>query len=276
LLLAFSLTACVDDGDDGVQGIDGADGVSSFVTCNNVITSNANIAYAAYADSLISAQTMRNVLATFIITPSEANFSSAKQAWLVAREPYGQTEVYRFREGPIDALLPDDTIGEEGDGPEGRINAWPLSEAIIDYVAVVIDGDSGPESAANALNGNVIANTDDYPIINTETIQSIIEFGEDERNVTTGYHAVEFLLWGQDLNEDSSGSGSRDSSGGQRPVTDFAITIGECTSGDIAVTADICARRGDCLLAATDVLIADLTTVVEAWEPNAGVHDNLN
>jgi putative iron-regulated protein len=281
LLLAFSLTACVDDGDDGVQGIDGADGVSgtngtdgvsSFVTRNNVITSNANIAYAAYADSLISAQTMRNVLTTFIITPSEANFSSAKQAWLAAREPYGQTEVYRFREGPIDALLPDGTIGEEGDGPEGRINAWPLGEAIIDYVAVVIDGDSGPESAANALNGNVIANTDDYPIINTETIQSIIEFGEDERNVTTGYHAVEFLLWGQDLNEDSSGSGSRDSSGGQRPVTDFAITIGECTSGDIAVTADICARRGDYLLAATDVLIADLTTVVEAWEPNAGVH----
>ena len=281
LLLAFSLTACVDDGDDGLQGVtgtdgvfgtDGTDGVSRFVTRTDVITSNANIAYAAYADSLISAQTMRNVLANFIAEPSEASLSSAKQAWLAAREPYGQTEVYRFREGPIDALLPDGTLGEDGDGPEGRINAWPLGEAIIDYVAVVVDGDSGPESAANALSGNVIANTADYPIINTETILSIIEFGEDERNVTTGYHAVEFLLWGQDLNEDLSGSGDRDSSGGQRPVTDFAIAMGECTSGDIAVTADICTRRGDYLLAATDVLISDLTTIVEAWEPNAGVH----
>lgn len=281
LLLAFSLTACVDDGDDGLEGVigtdgepgtDGTDGVSRFVTRTDVITSNANIAYAAYADSLISAQTMRNVLATFIADPSEASLSSAKQAWLAAREPYGQTEVYRFREGPIDALLPDGTLGEEGDGPEGRINAWPLGEAIIDYVAVVVDGDSGPESAANALSGNVIANTADYPIINTETILSIIEYGEDERNVTTGYHAVEFLLWGQDLNEDLSGSGNRDSSGGQRPVTDFAIAMGECTSGDIAVTADICTRRGDYLLAATDVLISDLTTIVEAWEPNAGVH----
>ena len=174
LLMAFSLTACVDDGDDGLQGVAGTDGISgtngtngtsSFVTRADVVTSNANIAYAAYADSLISVQTMRKVLTTFIATPSEANLSSAKQAWLAAREPYGQTEVYRFREGPIDALLPDGTIGEEGDGPEGRINAWPLGEAIIDYVAVEVDGDSGPESAANALSGNVIANTADYPTI---------------------------------------------------------------------------------------------------------------
>jgi putative iron-regulated protein len=283
LLLAFSLTACVDDGDDGMKGIDGADGVSgtngtngasNFVTRTDVITSNANIAYAAYADSLISVQTMRDTLATFIAQPTEASFSSAKQSWLASREPYGQTEVYRFRAGPIDAVLADGTMGEDGDGPEGRINAWPLGEAIIDYVAVEVDGDSGPESAANALSGNVIANTTDYPVIDAQTIQGVSEFGEDERKVTIGYHAVEFLLWGQDLNEDSAGSGNRDSSGGQRPVTDFSITLGECTSGDVAVTDDICARRGDYLLAATDVLIADLTTIVEAWEPGAGVHYN--
>lgn len=281
LLLAISLSACVDDGEDGAQGTagadgasgtDGVDGVSTFVTRNDVITTNANIAYAAYADSLISAQTLRNEIETFIADPSETNFSNAKQAWLDSREPYGQTEVYRFREGPIDALLADGTIGEDGEGPEGRINAWPLGEAIIDYVAVVVDGDSGPESAANALSGNVIANTADYPTINAETIQNVFEFGEDERNVTTGYHAIEFLLWGQDLNEDLSGSGTRDSSGGQRPVTDYSVTVGACTSGDVAVTDDICTRRGQYLLAAADVLIADLTAVVEAWEPNAGVH----
>lgn len=281
LILALSLSACVDDGEDGVQGVngvdgvsgnDGTDGVSTFVTRTDVITSNANIAYAAYADSLISAQTMRDVLATFTANPTETNLANAKQAWLDSREPYGQTEVYRFREGPIDALLDDGTIGEDGEGPEGRINAWPLGEAIIDYVAVEVDGDSGPESAANALSGNVIANVADYPTIDADTIQSVFEFGEDERNVTTGYHAVEFLLWGQDLNQDLSGSGDRDSSGGQRPITDYSITLGECTSGTVAVTDDICTRRGDYLLAAADVLIADLATIVEAWEPGAGVH----
>lgn len=281
LLLASSLSACVDDGEDGVQGVNGADGVSgtngtngvsTFVTRNDVVTSNANIAYAVYADSLISAQTMRDLLTTFIAAPSETNLINAKQAWLAAREPYGQSEVYRFREGPIDALLADGTIGEDGNGPEGRINAWPLGEAIIDYVAVEVDGDSGPESAANALSGNVIANTADYPKINAQTIQDVFEFGEDERNVTTGYHAVEFLLWGQDLNLDQSGSGDRDSSGGQRPVTDYSIILGECTSGTVAVTDDICVRRADYLLASADVLIADLATVVAAWEPGAGVH----
>jgi len=187
---------------------------------------------------------MRNVLATFVAQPTEANFTLAKQAWLDSREPYGQTEVYRFREGPIDALLADGSIGEEGDGPEGRINAWPLGEAIIDYVAVEVDGDSGPESAANALSGNVIANIADYPVIDAATIQNVFEFGEDERNVTTGYHAIEFLLWGQDLNLDLSASGSRDSSGGQRPLTDFAVTIGECTSGEVA--RDRCALHCIC------------------------------
>jgi putative iron-regulated protein len=283
----LSLGACVDDGDDGLNGSDGVpgadgvagtDGVSVFVTREDVVATNANIAYAAYADSLISAIELKSSLETFISAPTEATFQAAKDAWLASREPYGQTEVYRFRVGPIDALTTDGTIGEDGDGPEGRINAWPLGEAIIDYVAPIVDGNSGPESPANALNGNVIANSTDYPTINKDTITSVFEFGEDERNVTTGYHAVEFLLWGQDLNEDQSGAGSRDSSGGQRPVSDFYTTANgntnACTSGTVGVDESICERRGQYLIAATEVLIDDLTTIVEAWEPGAGVHYN--
>ena len=48
----------------------------------------------------------------------------ARKAWLAAREPYGQTEAFRFYGGPID----------DAKGPEGRINAWPLDEAYIDSV----------------------------------------------------------------------------------------------------------------------------------------------
>lgn len=288
LVLAISMTACVDDGEDGAAGAAGADGaqgdagqdgqngVSVFVTRNDVIRSNANIAYLAYADSLLSAQTMREALADFVSRPTEENFSEAKQAWLAAREPYGQTEVYRFRVGPIDALKADGTIGEEGDGPEGRINAWPLGEAIIDYVAPVVDGNSGPESPANALSGNIISNTTDYPTLDKATVSGAFEFGEDERNVTTGYHAVEFLLWGQDLNQDSTGAGSRDSSGGQRAVTDYYTTANgnpnACTSGSTGVAEETCSRRGQYLLAAADILIDDLTAVVNAWEPGVGVH----
>lgn len=281
LLVVSTLTACVDDGKDGAQGAAGAtgaqgtagsNGVSTFVTRDDVVTTNANIAYAAYSDSLITAHELREALSELVSTPSEATMSAAKNAWLASREPYGQTEVYRFREGPIDALKADGTIGEEGDGPEGAINAWPLGEAIIDYVEVVVDGDSGPETPANALSSNIIANTTDYPVINAETLTSTFEFGEDERNVTTGYHAIEFLLWGQDLNEDFSGAGTRDSSGGQRPVSDYFTTVGTCTSGQVASVEDICQRRGQYLLAAADLLIADLEPIVNAWTPKTGVH----
>jgi putative iron-regulated protein len=106
----LSLGACVDDGDDGLNGSDGVpgadgvagtDGVSVFVTREDVVATNANIAYAAYADSLISAIELKSSLETFISAPTEATFQTAKDAWLASREPYGQTEVYRFRVGPI-------------------------------------------------------------------------------------------------------------------------------------------------------------------------------
>ena len=284
LLLALSLTACVDDGEDGAAGTAGAsgtagtdgtngtDGVSVLVSRDNVVTSNANIAYAAYADSLISAHTMRTVLATFVAQPTATNFTHAKQAWLDSREPYGQTEVYRFRVGPIDALTKNEAgeyeLGEDGDGPEGRINAWPLGEALIDYVADTVDGDEGL-----GLDGsNIIADTTGYPTINAEVLNTLFEYDGGEANVTTGYHAIEFLLWGQDLNADLSGSAVHDNTPGQRKVTDYSKVTGECTSGTDIVADEICARRGDYLLAAADVLINDLTSVVKAWEPKTGFH----
>ncbi len=284
MFLVLNLTACGDDGTDGVNGINGqdgavgTDGVSTFVTRADVVNTNANIAYAVYSDSLIRAVEMRESLQQFVDAPNATSFAQAKQAWLAAREPYGQSEVYRFRSGPIDALKPDGSIGVEGDGPEGRINAWPLGEAIIDYVAVVIDGDSNPESPANALSNNIISNSADYPQINKTTLLDMFEFGEDERNVTTGYHAIEFLLWGQDLNADKTGSGERDNTGGQRPFSDYySATNGHesaCTSGTLVMADQICMRRGDYLLAAADVLIDDLTAITSSWEPNVGVHYN--
>ncbi len=284
LIVASSLTACVDDGEDGVAGAagaagvagaagtDGTNGVSVYVSRDDVLKSNANIAYAAYSDSLFTAQELKIVLEDFVASPSEQTLAAAKDAWRAAREPYGQTEVYRFRVGPIDALKGDGTIGAEGDGPEGLINAWPLGEAIIDYVAGQVDGDSGPETPANAVTDNIISNTTDFPTIDATTLSAAFESGEDERNVTLGYHAVEFLLWGQDLNEDLSGVGTRDETGGQRPYTDYVTTVGQCTSGPNAATEEICTRRGQYLLVAADLLIDELEAVAQAWEPATGVH----
>jgi putative iron-regulated protein len=285
IIVATSLTACVDDGDDGVDGaagiagiagVDGQNGVSSFVTRDDVIKTNANIAYAAYSDSVISAQDLKMSIEMLVANPSAETFASAKQAWLDSREPYGQTEVYRFRQGPIDELKADGTLGsnDEGEGPEGRINAWPLGEALIDYTAEV-DGVAG-----SGLDGgmNIINDIATYPTINAAKLNELFEYGEDESNVTTGYHAIEFLLWGQDLNQDQSGAGDRDSSAGQRPWSDYQVGANSdgvtCTSGTVAAMDDICTRRGQYLVATAELLIEELSKVAQQWEPLSGDHYN--
>ncbi|MEM8682942.1 MAG: imelysin family protein [Pseudomonadota bacterium] len=283
LSAAVLLAAC--EGDDGAVGPAGATGaggpagpagVPNLVSRADVVRTNANIAYAAYGDSYLTALDLRDTLQALVANPTDGNLAAAKTAWLASREPYGQTEVYRFRVGPIDALLADGSIGQEGDGPEGSINAWPLGEALIDYVANQVDGDEGPEipGSTNTVTGNIIADT--TITIDEAAVRDNFELGGDERNVTSGYHAIEFLLWGQDLNQDGSGTGARDASGGQRPITDYQ-TGGNCTSGIGSAQPDVvCQRRGQYLLISADLLIDDLNTVVEAWNPNGTTNHYSN
>ena len=262
----------------GPTGDQGDPGASKAVTRNDVLRTNANIAYAAYGDSLLTALSLRTSLRAFVADPTEENLAAAKNAWLAGREPYGQTEVYRFRVGPIDALLEDGGLGQDGDGPEGAINAWPLGEGLIDYVANSVDGNAGPEIASSvaAIDGSIIADADSFPSIDGSVIRANFELGGDERNVSSGYHAIEFLLWGQDLNADGSGGGRRDATAGQRPASDYSTTLGACTSGTNPAPDDICVRRGQYLLAAADLLIDDLSRVVDAWNPNGADNHYAN
>ena len=259
-----------EQGPQGEQGEPGAAGTGAHVTREDVLHTNANIAYLAYGDSVITAMELQTALKQLVDDPTDANLAAAKEAWLAAREPYGQTEVYRFRVGPIDALTEDGTLGEDGDGPEGAINAWPLGEALIDYVANSVDGDAGPEVPASVADiaDNIIADTDGFPTITTGVVRANFELGGDERNVSSGYHAIEFLLWGQDLNADGSGGGPRDATPGHRPASDYSDVAGACTSGADGADDAICQRRGQYLLAAAELLVYDLKRVRDQWNPN--------
>lgn len=181
----------------------------------------AEVVYASYQDAYDTAVALQAALQAFVANPSPETHQAAKDAWLAAREPYGQTEVYRFYGGPID----------DEDGPEGLINAWPLDESYVDYV------EDAPEAG-------IINNTADYPTINADLLASLNEAGAEE-NISAGYHAIEFLLWGQDLSDD--GSGGRD-------YTDYT-------------TAANAERRGQYLLAAADLLVAHLGDLVAEWVP---------
>ncbi|MCE1874903.1 hypothetical protein LWT64_22935, partial [Enterobacter hormaechei] len=69
--------------------------------------------------------------------------------------------------------------------------------------------------------------------------------------------AIEFLLWGQDLNGTNAGAG-------QRAYTDFVVGSA-CTNGN-------CDRRGEYLKAAADLLVQDLEWMEKQW--SADVKDN--
>ncbi|GFE66231.1 imelysin family protein [Litoreibacter roseus] len=216
----------------------------AFADKTAVLDTYANIALAAYGDSLTTAQTLQDAVNALVETPSAEALQAARLAWLQSRVPYQQTEVYRFGNAIVDDW-------------EGKVNAWPLDEGLIDYVDATYGGATDENEYAVL---NVVANpsfvlsgeTIDASAITPELLEGALhEADEVESNVATGYHAIEFLLWGQDLNGHGPGAGNR-------PWTDYAQGD-DCTGGN-------CDRRGDYLKAATDLLVSDLEWMVAQWQ----------
>ena len=202
------------------------------ITPRATMNTYVNIAHATFSDSLSTAKQLKVSVDALINAPSEQTLKAAKAAWFAARVPYGQTEAFRFGNPNVDDW-------------EGKVNAWPLDEGLIDYVDSSYEHEDGNQFG----DANIIAGK--TPI--TEALlTSYHEKGGSEANVATGYHAIEFLLWGQDLNKQPSDAGTR-------PYTDYVVGEG-CTNGN-------CERRAQYLSAATDLLVKDLTEMVADWAP---------
>ena len=220
---------------------------------SDIIDTYADIAHAMYADSLAGARTLDTALEDFVAAPSEETLADARAAWLAARVPYQHTEVYRFGNPIVDDW-------------EGRVNAWPLDEGLIDYVDTAWYGDASDEN--RFYTANVIANetltyggatVDATEITPALLADELHEIDDIEANVATGYHAIEFLLWGQDLNGTGPGAGAR-------PASDFDVA--NCTGGN-------CERRIDYLMASSSLLITDLEEMVANWDADGAARAAL-
>ncbi|WP_417616122.1 imelysin family protein [Oceanisphaera sp.] len=218
------------------------------VTQNEVVEHYADIAHAVYADSLTAAEQLDVAIKQLLASPSEHTLAQARTAWIAARVPYQQSETFRFANPVVDDW-------------EGQLNAWPLDEGLIDYVAPGYQHELGNEGAT----ANIIANTLlqvggerlDVTHITPELLAGLNEVAGSEANVASGYHAIEFLLWGQDVNGTGPGAG-------ERPYTDYVLGA-DCTNGN-------CDRRRDYLQAASQLLISDLGWMSSQWQ--AGSTDN--
>jgi putative iron-regulated protein len=188
-----------------------------------VVRHYAKLVHAGYEDALAGALDLQRAIGAFVAAPAAPTLAAARQAWLDARESYGQTEAFRFYGGPID----------DDKGPEGRINAWPLDEAYVDYVR--------GKPNAGLINDRKI-------VISKASLVRYNERGGEE-NICAGWHAIEFLLWGQDF--DPQGPGNR--------------SFEDYVDGK-AANAD---RRRQYLQTAAELLVDDLRYLAVAWAPEA-------
>ncbi|MBU6957763.1 peptidase [Pseudomonas sp. CVAP len=213
-----------------------------------VVAHYADMVFAVFSDAESTAKTLQTAIDAFLAKPNAETLKAARAAWVAARVPYLQSEVFRFGNTIIDDW-------------EGQVNAWPLDEGLIDYVDKSYEHALGNPGA----NANIIANPIiqvgedkiDVTDITPEKLASLNELGGSEANVATGYHAIEFLLWGQDLNGTGPGAGNR-------PASDYLEGPG-ATGGHND-------RRRAYLKAVTQLLVSDLEEMVGNWKPN--VPDN--
>ena len=216
-----------------------------------VLDTYANIAQATYEDALAGARALDAAAHALVAEPSGATLAAARQAWRESRVSYQQSEAFRFGNPAVDDW-------------EGLVNAWPLDEGLIDYVDAGY-GDTSDENPYYAA--NVVAHAElriggadiDASTIDAALLAQLQEIDGVESNVSRGYHAIEFLLWGQDLNGTGAGAGAR-------PASDFDIA--NCTHGN-------CDRRGAYLTAATALLVADLEDAVAMWSQDGGARTDL-
>lgn len=217
--------------------------VAADVSTDAVLKSYAAIALAGYSDALAKAQALDTAVTAMLANPTDDTLKAARQAYIDARPPYQQTEAFRFGNPVVDDW-------------EGRVNAWPLDEGLMDYVdtkSYGTESDENPLFTANVIGSKSIlinGKQVDASHLTPEFLSgTLAEAGGIESNVATGYHAIEFLLWGQDLHGTGPGAG-------ERPATDYSLTA--CTHGS-------CDRRAEYLKSAVDLLVSDLREMVGDW-----------
>jgi putative iron-regulated protein len=218
-----------------------------------VIQTYVSMGQAMYEDAHAASLDLGKAVDAFLAAPSEASLAAARKAWVDARPWYMHTEPFRFGNSVVDEW-------------EGNVNAWPLDEGLLDYVDTASYGQTSDENPL--FRANLVASTSirlgketvDATQFTPELLHDRLNaaMGSDA-NVATGWHAVEFLLWGQDLNGTGPGAGNR-------PWTDYSLT--SCTHAP-------CDRRAKLLKVTTDVLIDDLATMAKDWAPGGSARSEI-
>ena len=189
-------------------------------------TQFANIAFATYSDVYDQTLVLQGEVENFLEFPTEQNYQFCKDAWLIASELYGTSVVFPY------------TIGGADEELLSRVDGWPIIPSYIDYA----DGDDSL---------GIINQETSYPNIDAATLEAA--HNNSEGKLALGFHAIEFLLWGEDRSDTATDKT------GNRVYRDYLSEDGKHENQD---------RRGDYLLVAAQRLTADMETMKNDWDPN--------
>lgn len=227
IAILFSIISCKKPSE-SIQPVDYNPLKKSVVAQYSVVVHNT------YKDAVTNAVIFSGLVKEFVDSPTETEFIALKNYYgSKLREPYNQSDAFRFYGGPIDNELT---------GKEGQMNGWPLDESYIDYVL---------DENGKTIDSGIVGNAKLLPNITAEALAEMNGVAA-ETALTSGFHAIEFLLWGQDLYQ---------SSPGKRPYTDYVLGSGSTSKNQ--------ARRGQYLKAVTALLVSDLQFTLNAWLPSA-------
>jgi putative iron-regulated protein len=184
----------------------------------------------------IEIEKFQSSIATLTDQTNIENLSLSKQAWLNAHSAYELTTLHRYYATQL--------MGEQDSlvlmQLQYQINHWPIVPGYIDYV------DGYPDSGiVHDINVN----------LNADSLRE--QHGSfDVSEVTLGFHAIEFLLWGYDADSVA------------RPATDFDAVL-ELTPKEIesGYTLEQLSnnRRRLFLSVVVDTLVKDFLALQSLW-----------
>ncbi|MDI7195989.1 imelysin family protein [Leptospira santarosai] len=227
-------------------------GFQPTATKAQVVDRYLKLGYESYDQSYKDAVNLQTAVTAFAANgnPTPAEHANLKNLYIIARASYLVTEAFRFSSGPIDNV---DVLGcgsnADGSGEEeceGVINSWPLDESAIDNHIAAAGAQMNYE-AILAVNGNAGAHNG-------------AQDNDDETAITVGWHAIEYILWGQDLS-----NGGINEIAGQRTANDL---------GNAAVDGHGANRRAY-MKAVTDGLVLQLKLIRDQFEDGSRYSDAL-
>ncbi|WP_250656624.1 imelysin family protein [Alkalimarinus coralli] len=191
-----------------------------------------------FSSTCSTAEQLQRSIERFLSTPSQKGLTEAKQAWASAHQHYLATQLFRNIniQHPI---LDKSTTDPVQHSIFIRIDQTPLLPGYLDQI------EGYPKT------GYVFSSLP----IDRQTLNKEHQFA-DTAYVALGFHAIEFLLWGET----------------NRPFTDFLALSTELKSGMTDNPDTFKLRRSKLLALTTNLLVEDLKQLCNEWNIDGGYY----